>query len=52
MDVCTLVMIFVMNGPSVAEYQLHATIATWNMFYGGSMEGCIYFGHDTCIELV
>ncbi len=32
MDVCTLVMICVLNGCSVADQQLHSIIATWNVF--------------------
>ncbi len=52
MDVCTLVMIFALNGSSVAEYQLHSIIATWYMFYDGPMDGCMYFGHAICREWV
>ena len=52
MDVHTLVMIFAINGSSVAEYQLHSIIATWNRLYDGSMDGCIDVDHDICYEWV
>ena len=50
MNVYSLVMISAMNGSSVAEQQLHSIIATWNMFYDGSMDGCVHFGDDICYE--
>ena len=50
MDVCYLVMISAMNGSSVAEYLLHTIIVTWNMFYDGSMGGCVLFLYDICYE--
>ena len=52
MDVYTLVMISAMNGSSVVENLLHSIIATWNIFYDGSMDGCVLFGHDICYEWV
>ena len=50
MDVCTLVMISAINGYSVAEQQLNSIIATWHMFYDGSMDRCVHFGDDICYE--
>ncbi len=52
MDVCSFVIISAMNGSSVTEQYLHSIIATWNMFYDGSMEGCMHIGHDICYEWV
>ncbi len=52
MDVFTLVMISAINGSSVAQYLLHSIIATWNMFYDGTMDGCVHFGHDIFTEWV
>ena len=52
MDVCTLVMISATNGSSVAEYMLHSIKLTWNMFHDGTMDGCVLFLHDICIEWV
>ena len=52
MNVCTLVMIFAVNGSSVAEYMVHSIIATWDMFSDGTMDGCAHFGHDICYEWV
>ena len=46
MDLYSLGMISALNVSSVAEYQLHLIIATWNMFYHGSMDGSVLFGHD------
>ncbi len=40
------------NESSVAENQLHPIIATWNMFYDESREGCVLFGHNICYECV
>ncbi len=50
MDAYILVMISPMSGLSVAEYQLHSIIVTWNMFYDGFMDGFVHFGHDICCE--
>ena len=36
------------NGSSAADQLLYAITATWNMYYDGSMEGCVPFGHDIC----
>ncbi len=52
MDVCSLVVISALNGSSVAEKQLHSITATWNMFYDGTMDGYVHFGHDICYEWV
>ena len=52
MDVCSLVMVFPMNGSSVAEHLLHSIIAKRNMFYDGTMDGCVRFGYDICYEWV
>ncbi len=52
MDLYISVMISPMNEPSVAEYQIHSNIATWNIFYDGSIDGCVLFGHDNCYEWV
>ena len=46
MNVYILVMISAMSGLSVAEYQLHSIIATWNMIYDGSIDGFLYLDHD------
>ena len=50
MDAFTLVMISAMNGSSVAENLLHSTIVTWNMFYDGSMDGWMLFGHECAMK--
>ena len=52
MNVYILVMISPLNLSSVAEYQLHSDIATWNMFLDGYMDGCVHFGHDFSCEWV
>ena len=51
-DVYTSVIISALNGSSVAEYLIHSIIATWNILYDGSMDGCVHFGHDICTEWV
>ncbi len=52
MNVSTLVMIFAMNGSSVAEQLLHSIIVTWNMFDDGSIDGCVHYGHDIFYECI
>ena len=51
-NVSISIMIFAMNGSRLVEYLFHAIFATWNMFYGRTMDDCVLFHHYICNECV